>query len=67
MKLNKAILYIENETSNLTLDINMGGNIQIPYDVKNVNQYFNGESDEIDGLFLLPKYLRFNISIGYAF
>lgn len=53
--------------SNLTLDINMGGNIQIPYDIKNVNQYFNGESNEIDGLFLLPKYLRFNISVGYAF
>jgi len=53
--------------SNLTLDVNMGGNLQIPYDIKNLDQYYNGESDEIDGLFLLPKYLRFNISIGYAF
>ena len=53
--------------SNLTLDVNMGGNFQIPYDIKNVDQYYNGESDEIDGLFLLPKYLRFNISVGYAF
>jgi hypothetical protein len=53
--------------SNLTLDINMGGNFQIPYDIKNIDQYFNSESDQIDGLFLLPKYLRFNISIGYAF
>ena len=52
--------------SNLTLDINTGGNLQIPYDIENVNQYFT-EEDEIDGLFLLPKYIRFNISIGYAF
>jgi hypothetical protein len=45
----------------------MGGNIQIPYDIKNVNQYYNGDSNTIDGLFLLPKYLRLNVSIGYAF
>lgn len=57
---------LNTSSSNLTLDINAGGTYQIPFEVENIDQYFNTD-DQIDGLFLLPKFLRFNISIGYAF
>jgi hypothetical protein len=43
---------------NLTLDINLGGNIQFPYKTN---------LDKDSGLVLVPKYLRFNIAVGYAF
>ncbi|MCZ8196686.1 MAG: DUF3575 domain-containing protein [Flavobacterium sp.] len=52
---------LENEKTNLTLDIAIGGNIILP--INEINEFDNENS----GLVLLPKFLRFNLGIGYAF
>lgn len=44
--------------TNLTLDLNFGSNLQIPFDTNLA---------EDSGLVFLPKILRFNLAVGYAF